>query len=815
MPNILYDERNGRVVGGEKQPDDMALGHVYTFGSIIKGGSESYFHGQWDEALKHNRRNALAMRRDCFLMGLIEERIRAVTRNKWHIEVDSPKDPRQKMVADGLTKIIKDVPKLKRFMNALSWAKWYGRYANQVKWEWDTMELPLATNSGPIVPGSTPQVATMQRMKYLRCAKHKPVNGDKLGNEWDGTPYVLVNGAMADRIPKSEIIYTTQAPGLLLRGTWRERFVIHTHAPDDADYFEGEMAGGIYGVGIRSRIYWLDFMRREYVSWVVETLQRIGLGIVVIYYDASNPDAKLEAKKAAKRYSRKSALVLPRTMDGRGAGGVEVVDAPVSGAQIVQELQQHIEDVLERYIVGQSMSSGADNDSGLGGTGRANFAADTKQDIVAEDAEELAETMTGSVDEPGLVSVIKRWTYSWADFPARLVFNVDDVDPAKKLDAVKNAVSMGVSFPEGPVRELTGIPAPEEGEPTIGGAGATLPGEGDDPFGGGEGDDDNPFDDDAGDPDKPRDDGPDAPPSSPRQHYSEEYAAEIMPSIFDAARRLGPAGRPFLEGIRDLLKRYPNLRQKVSGADLALLGATHYGEDAEGHEHRGKGKGGGQFAPKGQGGAGAESAKKKGVDAKAKPTYHPGSAHGSSVSITTSKQRAFNGKDPIALKNPLTKQETGRVGEAIVLAYLKSQGFDDAKPMNSGATNFPIDMIEDHRPTEVKAGLASNGRKAQQWRLTFSKETKTEIEAYDKMDEGERAEWNAEKQKRIKERKQAVISDLEKKYGKPIHPRTVTVVINPDTQTADIYAFDGFHDRIDWQSDLAKKSYVGSVTYAH
>ena len=135
--------------------------------------------------------------------------------------------------------------------------------------------------------------------------------------------------------------------------------------------------------------------------------------------------------------------------------------------------------------------------------------------------------------------------------------------------------------------------------------------------------------------------------------------------------------------------------------------------------------------------------------------------------------------------------------------------------MNTEATNFPIDMIEDHAPTEVKGGLVSNSRKAQQWRLTFSKETKSEKDAYEKMTPQERTEWNEQKQRRIKERKEAVIKALEKKYKKPIKPRTLTVIINPDTKTADVYMFDGFHDRIDWQSDAAKKSYVGSVTYAH
>ena len=195
---------------------------------------------------------------------------------------------------------------------------------------------------------------------------------------------------------------------------------------------------------------------------------------------------------------------------------------------------------------------------------------------------------------------------------------------------------------------------------------------------------------------------------------------------------------------------------------------------------------------------------------------HPGAAHGSAVKVSPAKTRALSESgEPAVIKNPLTKQETGRVGEAVVLAWLKSQGFKDARPMNTSQTNFPVDLIEDHAPTEVKAGMASNGRKAQQWRLTFSKESKKEVEMYEKMTPEERSQWNAQKQQRIHERKLAVLKAVEKQTGKKQKPRTVTTIINPDTRTADIYVFDGWHDRIDWQSDMAKKAYKGSVQYDH
>lgn len=256
------------------------------------------------------------------------------------------------------------------------------------------------------------------------------------------------------------------------------------------------------------------------------------------------------------------------------------------------------------------------------------------------------------------------------------------------------------------------------------------------------------------------------------------------------------------------LDHCPDANESLEVAEAACEGGYEaFAEDAAGHEHAGKGPKGGEFVSKGKGGTATKEGGSVG-----KKDSHPGAAHGSSVTVKPTKQRAFNG-EPAVLKTTLTKQETGRVGEAVVLAYLKRKGFKDARPMNTAASNFPVDMLEDHRPTEVKAGLASNSRKAQQWRLTFSKESATEKALYETMTPEERKTWNTEKQRRIHERKMKVIQQLEKQTGKKVHPRTMTVIINPDTKTADIYVFDGLHDRIDWQSPQGKAGYEGSVRY--
>ncbi len=477
---------DGQEVSFE-HPDDFAVPHVYTFGSIMSGGWLTYFHEHHDEAMRHRRENGLAMYRDVYLQALLRERTNGTMRLQWHLESSNPKDPTEKATTEALTKIIRAIRwgrRLRRW--TLRGGLWYGRYGVQVRWGWGTVNVPTPEYSGPAESGLKPNVATRPQ-RCLTIKGMRPINGDKLGYRWSGEPYILAGGAQAFATRYNfELIYTTGGPAILLRDPrLRRQILIHNSDPDDADYFEPEMAGGIFGVGIRSRIYWVDWMRREYLSWITDTFERIGLGLVVIYYLDGDDAAKAQAIKIAKTYSRRSAIVMPRSADKSWQGGaVEVVEAPISGAQIVLELAKDIEQKIERFIVGQSMSGGADASTGLGGSGRAMFAESTKQDLIADDAEDHAEMLTGGdIDtEPGLVNMIMRWTYPelWGQFPVSWRYNIDDgLASSGKLEAVAMAAQLGVEFPMDEVRSLTGIRAPEEGEEVVGGAQAAggMPGQ--------------------------------------------------------------------------------------------------------------------------------------------------------------------------------------------------------------------------------------------------------------------------------------------------------------------------------------------------
>lgn len=477
---------------------DMALPHVLTFPSLYGSAWKTYLHGKWDEAMRHSRENALELRRDAFLMALLQERKLATVSLKWHLEVDDEKDPYQKALKDGLMSMLQATRRLRQMKYYLLEALWYGRYAAQVRWEWRTIDVPAVAFQPPVVGpmGAAPGGMTTveQQRRYLHLVEHQPVNGDKIGHEWDGTPYVHIYAGARETLrelqgrgAKIKTISSTEAAALVLDGTWRERFIIHQHEVDDADYFEAERADSLYGIGIRHRIHWLAWMRREYLSMVVDYLQRKGLGIDIFWFDEGNPAARRKMEEVAHEQSYRSIILLPKPAGsaGRVAGNeFQRVETNVSGAELLLKMQNTLDEQIQRYIVGQTMSGGADDASGLGGTGRAQFAANTKHKIIQWDAGNLDETLTDD-----WLRLVQRWSYpEYADLPVRHVTNVPDEEAKDKLDAAKSAWEMGVDLVTNEVRGLTGLSDPQPGDEVLEGkaAGPALP-PGMDPFGGPEG----------------------------------------------------------------------------------------------------------------------------------------------------------------------------------------------------------------------------------------------------------------------------------------------------------------------------------------
>lgn len=425
--------------------DQFAIPQVLTEEAIYSGGWHTYWHEIYDEAMRNSRKNALAMANDEWIMACLWERIRAVTSLKWHLEVEDDSDPWQVLVRDAVTKSIERTYRLRRLFRHLDWALWPGRYGAQCLWEWDRVEI------------ETPR--GREECKVLRLAYHLPLNGDKIGYKLDHTPYVLVWGGSDDALGDADVIWTTKAKAVALTGTWRNRFLIHQVNVMDADFEQADRADMIHGVGIRNWLYWSWWLKNEYVTAVIRSMDKLGLGFVTIEYDAANPDAKQEALDAGKNLSvNRSVLVVPMSPKSGAQGAVKVVETPVSGAQVLLQLQEACEKREERFIIAQTGSASSET-TGMG-THDQSFTQDTKYQLIEEDAWELGETLTGSEREPGLASIIKKHSFPWADFPLYFKFDVDAPDPERKLGAATMFFNLGGRLKEDEVREVTGFSAP-------------------------------------------------------------------------------------------------------------------------------------------------------------------------------------------------------------------------------------------------------------------------------------------------------------------------------------------------------------------
>lgn len=427
--------------------DGLIVPHALTFASIVQSVNKTYSY-RWDEAVKHNRKNALAMRRDTYLRALLQERLLPTTKNEWYLEVDDETDAQQKQVQDGLTKALKATWRWRRMQRCLLEAVWYGRYGVQIQWTRDR------TIGG-----------------LYRVANHKPLNGDKIQYQWDGTPIVMVNAVEAakfSRVDPGSIVYT-DAGAMALRlykPEYRDRFVIHQHDVDDADYFEGEMAGGVGGVGLRSIVYWWYFIRSNMLDWMVSTMEAIGTTeLAVVNYDMSNAEAKLAAEGIAKQLPGKLVVLMPRVR-GDKYPSVEFISINTAGIETLKNvINEYIDKGIERLFVGQTLSSNSEG-SGMGGTGVADLHRDTKYQLLDWDADNLAETLTENLVEP-----CKRLNFPWADFPVRLKFSVPNPAMKDRLDTAKILVKdLGVKIRESDVRDLTGFAAPAADEPAVGGS---------------------------------------------------------------------------------------------------------------------------------------------------------------------------------------------------------------------------------------------------------------------------------------------------------------------------------------------------------
>lgn len=185
---------------------------------------------------------------------------------------------------------------------------------------------------------------------------------------------------------------------------------------------------------------------------------------------------------------------------------------------------------------------------------------------------------------------------------------------------------------------------------------------------------------------------------------------------------------------------------------------------------------------------------------------------GSKVELKESSTRAWDGEQ-VDLEHGMSKLELGRLGEGVAAEYLKQAGYKDVRTANVERNNAPVDIAHRGGLVEVKTGIVSNGRSAQQWRATIGQPAAKEAAWLRTASADDKREHNAQKAQAIIDRKQSAIAAYSKEIGHKAKGETVALLVNPDSKTVDVHVFDGFHSRIGWSSQQAKDGYVGSFKY--
>lgn len=402
-----------------------------SFAQLVNSFSRSFLN--YDEALKQGRQQALAIRRDPVIMQALRARQMPVAQLQWQITPHDPNDVQQAAVADRIQKGIKRIPRFQAFLMSLLEALWYGRSAVQIAWQWDWID----------------------GQRLCRPRQWWPVNGDKLVFKFDGTPGVYVSYRY-----EGEWTPTGEARAHFYTPQERATICIHHFEPEDANFFEGDLASGLFGVGLRSRIYWYWHLKTQTMQYLMDYIERVGSGgTTIYYYEAGNPQSLEEVKKAAENQMRSNAILFPRFRDSGTSGpGIDRFEPSQSGVQLIQGLvTTYFDDVMRKFILGQDLTSTAEP-TGLG-SGVAALHGETFSRIISYDAIALAESLTQD-----LVLPMQRFM-NRADLPpCRFTFEVDAPNTQTILGAAQAFYQMGGSIDEESLREALGLPSPEPGK---------------------------------------------------------------------------------------------------------------------------------------------------------------------------------------------------------------------------------------------------------------------------------------------------------------------------------------------------------------
>jgi len=461
-PGLIPGVELGRRLPGGRvdwSTSKYPVSHVDTFQSRFASSAAVY--RDYDEALLDSRDNARFMRNDVGIRECLDSRQRTVAMLDWHIEPENESSGSQREFSELLEKICRRISHFTEYRRNCQHAIWYGKYAIQHRWGMQTV-------NGRMVSMPTP--------RHQDDWGWQPLSGDKLlfrqprsvndsvPGSYEGQLGIRVGSAYraGDVVGgRWRVESTDRGLGYFLTPAERRLLLVHKHQVEDAAFEDGVRAGSIYGVGIRSVIYWEWVQKQETMAFLMEFLERMAGGIQVWKYPQGNSQAHDEARAAAEAYNsgQEHILLVPVPTGDTGQYGVEVIDPGFTGVETLHRLlTEYFGHRIKRYILGQVLSSESEA-TGLG-SGMANLHSQTLMQILKSDATALEETMTSDLLESIIRINVQRGTWSDPGFRPRFVIETEEPEVEKKLAAWTQLLDRGLPFRQSDLYGLVGAAIP-------------------------------------------------------------------------------------------------------------------------------------------------------------------------------------------------------------------------------------------------------------------------------------------------------------------------------------------------------------------
>ena len=254
---------------------------------------------------------------------------------------------------------------------------------------------------------------------------------------------------------------TDWGPAHFLTANERQQYIIHIHEPNDSDWTEPEMAGSLYGEGLRGRLYWFWWLKQQVFGQLLNYLNRFANGLTIFYYQAGNRESMAAAQQAAAAQFSTTALLYPRWPSEKpDVNGVQRLEVGTASQALLEKLTtDYFDRIMIQAILGQVLSSGT-APTGLG-SGVADLHSDTLDEIVKYDAVDFAETL-----QSDLVNVLYRWNCPGIR-PGKFSFEVDSPNSEELMGYAATMLDWGMTLSEEQLYKISQLSKPKAGEGVV------------------------------------------------------------------------------------------------------------------------------------------------------------------------------------------------------------------------------------------------------------------------------------------------------------------------------------------------------------